>query len=375
MDWPEFRAAFPALENQIYLNTAGGGPICSAAATAGSRYFQDLEATGDRNWPQWLEAVEECRTRVARLLNGTPEQIAFVQNVSLALNHVAAMTASPETRVLIPRGEFPSVSLPWINRGCRLTEFGFDGMGRPDGLPGREPIDWVVASQVQYRSGVALDLREIKCLCRGLKAGLVLDSTQAFGVTPIDLGDTPVDAMGFSVYKWAGAGYGVGILYLRDGFLERYGYPAVGWRSSDDPYALAADRLTTTGKARDLELGHPPVPAVLALNPALELIERVGVAAIERRIQSLVERLRSGLSALNLDIATPEDPGRRAAITVVRSDTAAAMAAALQARDILVSQFDDKLRISCHAYNNEADVDALLTALEETRTTRPRKSR
>ena len=365
VDWRAFRAEFPALEAQTYLNTAGGGPICRAAAAAGAGYFADLAATGDKNWPLWLAEVEDCRNRIARLLNAKPHQIGFVQNVSLALNHVAAVTAGPETRVAMPVDEFPSVSLPWINRGARIARFGFSDTGVPDGLAEPQALDWLVASQVQYRSGIALDLHEINRFRRNLDTGLVLDSTQAFGVTPIDLAETPVDALGFSVYKWAGAGYGVGILYLRDGFLEQYGYPAVGWRSSGDPYALVEDRLTTTGGARDLELGHPPIPAVLALNPALKLIEEAGVAAIERRIQSLVDALRSALPGLGLEVLTPGDARRRSAITVVRCASASALAAGLQERNIFVSQFDDKLRISCHAYNTEDDIHSLISAVRD----------
>jgi len=365
VDWTAFRAEFPALKAQTYMNTAGGGPICKAAAAAGAAYYADLAESGDKNWPLWLAEVEDCRKRVASLLNAKPHQIAFVQNVSLALNYVASVTAGAETRVAMPTDEFPSVSLAWINRGSRIMPFGFTEAGTPHGMPDMKTVDWIVASQVQYRSGVALDLQEINQIRTLLQTGLVLDSTQAFGVTTLDLEKTPVDALGFSVYKWAGAGYGVGVLYLRDGFLDQYGYPAVGWRSSDDPYALVSERLTTTGGARDLELGHPPIPAVLALNQALKLIEQVSVAAIEQRVATLVDSLRAALTRLGLEVLTPAELGRRAAITVVRHHDAPALAAALKERDIWVSQFDDKLRISCHAYNNEEDISSLSHALQE----------
>ena len=365
-DWDSFRRQFPALETYTYLNTAGGGPVCRRAAAAGAAYFHDLETSGDVNWPRWLDAVEVCRARVARLLNARPEQIAFVQNVSLALNHVAQITAAAQTRVAMPAGEFPSVSLPWLNRGCEIETFKFGTDGRPIALDTLGPVDWLVASLVQYRSGVVLDIEDYAGLKTpaGGRPGLVFDATQAFGVRPMDVTALKADALGFSVYKWVGAGYGVGILYLRDGFLEEYGYPAVGWRSSDDPYSLIADRLTTTGHARDLELGHPPIPAVLALGPALELLEDTGIERIAARVQELTDTLLRGLAPLPVEIVSPADPARRSGITVIRTDRAAQLASQLKARNILVSQFDDRLRISCHAYTNERDIGLLLDGLK-----------
>lgn len=364
-DWDEFRTAFPALKNQVYLNTAGGGPICSAASRAGQRYFRDLEETGDKNWPLWLEAVEECRTRIAQILNARPEQIGFVQNASLALNHVASVTANQDTHVAMPTGEFPSVSLPWINRGSQITEFSFLEDGQPVGLNEALDLDVLVASQVQFRSGIGIDLDEISTYSRSRNATLVLDSTQAFGVRTIDVSAHPIDALMFSVYKWVGAGYGVGVLYLRDGFLKDFGYPAVGWRSSADPYALIPDKLLTTGHARDLELGHPPIPAVLALNAAVEHLQSVGVSAVQARIEELVQYLRHRISTLPLSVVTPKDIKRRAGITVIRHTHAARIAKELALRNIFISQFGDRLRLSCHAYNTEADIDALVDALED----------
>jgi selenocysteine lyase/cysteine desulfurase len=60
---------------------------------------------------------------------------------------------------------------------------------------------------------------------------------------------------------------------------------------------------------------------------------------------------------------TPRDAERRGALICVRSVDAPALVSALGADGIVTSERDNNLRISAHAYNNEADIDAVLAAL------------
>ena len=46
-DWDEIRTHFPALQDRVYLNTAGGGPICREAAERVHQYYDELCREGD----------------------------------------------------------------------------------------------------------------------------------------------------------------------------------------------------------------------------------------------------------------------------------------------------------------------------------------
>ncbi|MDJ0683463.1 MAG: aminotransferase class V-fold PLP-dependent enzyme [Alphaproteobacteria bacterium] len=364
LDWEAFRAEFPALDRITYLNAAGGGPIPRAAAAAGQRYYQESLDYGDLKWADWVAAADETRARLAGMLNAAPHEIAFVQHASLGLNHVAAMLAGPEAGALAPSDEFPSVSLAWLNRGAPLQTLPIAPDGSLEEIDALDPsIRWLLASHVQYSSGVRLDLDALRALADRHELGLILDVTQSFGVTPIDVRAQRIDAMAFSLYKWAAAGYGAGVLYLRDGLLEEYGYPAAGWRTAAEPNLLIADRLTATGAAKELELGHPPIPAVLALGETLKLFERYGVAAIESRIASLTDRLHGELEAAGYRIVSPRVQGRRAGITVIEAADAKRAAQDMKDNGVFISARAGKLRISLHAYNDEADIAALMAAL------------
>ena len=46
-DWNALRAHFPALEDRVYLNTAGGGPMGREATQAAGAYYDEFYREGD----------------------------------------------------------------------------------------------------------------------------------------------------------------------------------------------------------------------------------------------------------------------------------------------------------------------------------------
>jgi selenocysteine lyase/cysteine desulfurase len=221
----------------------------------------------------------------------------------------------------------------------------------------------LAVSLVQYKTGFRLDLDRVSALCRARGTALVLDATQAFGVIPIDLERTPVDALVFSGYKWATAGYGIAPLVVRRSLLEERGLPSVGWRSAREPYDLESTKLDPTTEARGLELGHPPFAGIFALRGALELIESIGLAAIEARVSHLLDKLHRGLEARDIPIDSPREHSARSPITMIRVPDPKATATALAERNVFVSARGEGLRVSVHYFNNEDDLEAFLEAL------------
>lgn len=356
-DWNGLRAHFPALEDRVYLNTAGGGPMGREAADAARAYYDEFYREGDTRWNVCLERVEKTRAQLARVLNASPRELAFLGNASQGLNLVADML---EGNVVAFADDFPSVTMPWLQRG-RSVRF----LDAPEEIHDAltTETDILAVSFVQYKTGYRLDLKRTSDLCRSRNIRLVVDATQGFGVFPIDLERTPIDALVFSGYKWANAGYGIAPLYVARTLLERDGLPAAGWRSAKEPYDLEATKLDLTTDARGLELGHPPFAGVFALGGALDLIESIGLDAIEARVQDLVDVLIQGLDARGIAIESPRERDRRSGIVMVRVADPATTAAALAKQNILVSARGGGLRVSVHYYNNEDDIERFLDAL------------
>jgi selenocysteine lyase/cysteine desulfurase len=73
--------------------------------------------------------------------------------------------------------------------------------------------------------------------------------------------------------------------------------------------------------------------------------------------------LRAGLVKLGLPVLTPEAPEERAGNIVFATDRCMDVERALRAAGVLVWAGDGRVRLSVHAYNDEADVARALAAL------------
>lgn len=352
-----FRAGFPALEGRCYLATAGGAPISHGAAAAAKHYFDEAETLGDAPFADWLARTDTVRGQLAHLINADPEDIAFLASASVAMNVVTGYV-DPDATIVTLADEFPSVTLPWINRGHTVLEVasGTDGTGPLDRLAAvlTPDIGAIVLSHVQFRSGRRIDLGAVAHLARQVDALVIVDATQSLGAVPIDVDAAGVSILMASGYKWLCAGYGIGAVYIAPE-LRRRRPPVFGWRSATEPYALDPRDVTPTTSAVQLEMGHPPFAPVFCLGGALHHLDSVGLPAVWQRIQALQSHLRSRLVAAGLPapLASVGESG----IAVLPTERGAELKRALAAEGILVSSSGAFVRLSTHAFNTEAEID------------------
>ncbi|MDJ0895638.1 MAG: aminotransferase class V-fold PLP-dependent enzyme [Alphaproteobacteria bacterium] len=367
IDWASYRRRFPALSNLTYLNTAGGSAMSEETAAAAKQYFDESVAGGDTHWPRWLERAETVRQSVADHLNASAREIAFMPTASLGMNLIAQMLAKPGDRLIAAEREFPSTTLPWLNRGAELSFLPLE----QDGSVRLRECEWAVdartngfiASHVQYQTGYRYDLEALGDLCEANDLRLIVDATQSVGAYPVDVKRDRIAALVFSGYKWTAAGYGVAVLYMREDLLASSPLAVVGWRSARVPYDMLYDRLDVVHEGHALEAGHPPFAGIFALGASLSLIREIGVERIAERITELTGLLHQRLKAKGYRIASPERPEARSGITLVPVSDAKAIAKALKEQGVFVSTYGPNLRISLHFYNNEDDIQVLLDRL------------
>ena len=355
-DWAAYRARFPGLSGIAYLNAASNSPLSVGAAAAGQRYFEEALKGSTFHRAGWLEQVDEARRSVARLLNAEPGEIAFVQSSSSGMNMIARMMAAPGDHILSNAGEFPAVTLPWLNQDVDIgyLEPAADGtldLADAEALLRPNSVAFA-ASFVQYHSGYRYDLDALGAFCAEHDLALALDATQGFGVQPMDVKRGRVDALVFSVYKWVAAGYGVAVLYLGKRLLASSPLPVVGWNSARVPYDLVYDRLDLSREASAVEAGNPLFPGIITLGAALSQIEEIGVGNIAARCAELTDYLRERLCTAGYVIASPADPAHSSAITLVVMDDPDGPLLFFpdeQQSDYAVARFSHRLRRNHHA--------------------------
>ena len=143
------------------------------------------------------------------------------------------------------------------------------------------------------------------------------------------------------------------------------GCPAtvVGWRS--DRNWRSVDSLNHgepvfAETAEKYEGGMLPFPSIYGMGAVIDLMLKVGPAAIEARVLELAEKARAMLRGLGAEVNADESP----IVTALLPGTdSRELARSLKERRILVSARHGRLRVSPHFYNDETDLETLRKAL------------
>ena len=92
------------------------------------------------------------------------------------------------------------------------------------------------------------------------------------------------------------------------------------------------------------------------LDAGLQALEQAGIDAVEQHVLALGGRLRDELVAMGADVLTPAQPVLRAGNLAIVLEDAERAEAELRAAGVLTWWGAGRLRLSVHAYNDDADI-------------------
>lgn len=328
-----------------WLNTATYG-LPPTPAWDALQNALDAWRHGRHSWEPWDESVGRSRAAFARLVGVDPSTVAVGGSVSALVGLVAA--ALPDgARVLVPEEEFTSNLFPWLVQGDRGVEVvTVPAVRLAESVTRGTTV--VALSLVQSATGAVAALDDVVVAARTVDALVVVDATQAVGWLPVDA--SRVDALACAGYKWLMSPRGTAFLTVGERLRERLRPVSAGWYAGEDvaasyygpPLRLAAD-------ARRLDVS-PAWFSWVGTAPALEVLERLGVAEVQAHDVGLANRFRAGLGLEPADSAIVSAPMPGAADRLERAG-------------IRVASRAGALRASFHAYSTEAEVDAALDVL------------
>jgi selenocysteine lyase/cysteine desulfurase len=258
----------------------------------------------------------------------------------------SVVTALPSgARVVVPEIEFTSTLFPLLVQR-RLDVRTVPLAELVDAIVGG--VEAVAFSAVQMSTGEVADLDAIAGAAAGVGAITLCDATQAVGWLPLEA--ERFDAVLCGAYKWLMSPRGSAFLAVSDRLLESAVPHSAGWYAGEDVHAsYFGPPLRLASDARRLDLS-PAWFSWVGTQPALEVIEQIGIAAIHEHDVALANRFRAGVGLEPSDsaIACVDIPG--AAERLERAGIVAAVRGGL-------------LRTSWHLYNEESDVDDVLNAV------------
>jgi selenocysteine lyase/cysteine desulfurase len=329
----------------IYLNTASFGlppdPVWDAVQTAQADW-----RAGRVSWEHWTAVTARARAQFATLVHADPDRVAVGSTVSGLIAQVAA--AVPDgTRVLAPEPEFVSLIFPFLAQAGRGVKVEFVPLARlAEAIDAS--VDVVAVSAVQSSTGELAALDDIADAARHHGAMTVVDATHAIGWLPLDA--SRFDAVACACYKWLMCPRGTAFLVLDEALVASMTPHQAGWFAANDPLTDQFGpplRLPDTARRYDTS---PAWFSWVGTEPALKLLNEIGVETVHEHDLRLANRFRAGLGL---------EPGDSAIVT---SDVPEATEKLARA-GIMAAARAGRLRASFHLYNTEADVDAALEAL------------
>lgn len=381
----DFRAQFPGTARWAYLETSARGLLPLAARDAVLRYFDGhMNEGGDK--ASMFEAIERVRGKFARLIHAHPDEVAIVKNVSEGLN--AIVTAIPwkhgDNAVICTEIEHPNSIYALYNARDRYgaevrsvdpsDAYANPVQGIADAMDANTRI--VIVSSVTFTTGSRTDLDAIGALCRSRNVILLVDGAQSVGALEFDVRTTPVDAMTVGASKYLCGPYGFGFLYVRreraelmqPGSLARYGIDLgtahEGEKGDGTSYRLMPGAMR-------FEVGSYNYMGANAVEVSLDLLQDVGVPAIERHVLALARRFTAALHELGLPVLSGRDERHFSQVVLVGKVEPDAKVEALtadlhetlMANGVKASLRHGRLRFSFHYYNTDEDLDRAIAVL------------
>jgi kynureninase len=377
----KWRGEFPILERSTYMISNSLGAMPRGVYDEMRAYADSWAERGVRAWEEgWWDMAVNVGDKIAPLLGAGPGEISLHQNVTLIQAVITSCFdfRGPRNKVVMTDLEFPSVQYFYHEQrrnGARIELVPSDDPVRFDLDKFLDAIDettlLVPISQVLFRSAYIVDARAIIEKAHRVGARVILDVFQATGTIPLDVRGLGADFACGGVLKWLCGGPGVGYLYVRDDLRAQLRPAITGWTAHQRPFAFEAGAIDPREDSFRYLNGTPHIPALYACQPGLDILNKVGIAAIREKSMRMTARLFAAAKAHGWRVNTSENPAERAGTVSVDCPHAAEVCRELLAREILVDYRPKAgVRLSPHFYNREDECDLAIAQIAEILETR-----
>ena len=317
LDVERVRRDFPALAQKIhghplvYLDSAATAQKPLAVLECLRKSYVEECANIHRGVYQLSErataAHEAARDKVRRFIGAEQaSEIVFVRGATEAINLVAHSYGRGQIHqgdeILISEMEHHSNIVPWQmlaeERGANLKVVPMDDSGdliwaEYEKLLG--PRTKIVAfASVSNALGTVNPTHAMIEAAHRHGAVTVVDAAQAAPHHALDVRDLDADFLVFSGHKLYGP-TGIGVLYGKERLLAAM----PPWQGGGDMIlSVTFEKTTYAPPPAKFEAGTPHIQGAIGLGAAIDYVESLGMAAIERYEASLLSYAESALSGL-----------------------------------------------------------------------------
>lgn len=377
-----------------YLDNAATGQICRPAAEALWRFETTARANVKRGVYRLADAAtnafQDARRQVAGYIGAAdPDEIVFTSGCTMAINlaaHGLASRLQEGDEILISELEHHSNIVPWqmaaertgaVIRAIPVTDEGRLDYGRLEEVVS-ERTKIVAVAHASNVTGAVADVVALREAADAVGALLLLDGAQRAAHGPLDVQALGCDLYAFSAHKMFGP-TGAGALWARQDLLRGLS-PLLG--GGEMIRRVTIERSSYADPPHRFEAGTPAIGPVIGMGAAAAWLGSLDWPAIGRHEIRLTERILNGLGRMErVRLIGPAGTQRRLGVVSFEIEgihahdvcqmldgSGVALRGGHHCAQPLMDRFDvaATARASIALYNDDADVEALLSGLETT---------
>lgn len=282
-----------------------------------------------RSWDeQWMELPLRLGDRIGEVcLGAAPDQTVVGDSTTVMLYKLlraAVAAAGPERpEIVLDTENFPTDR--YVAEGIAAETGARLVWVEPDPAKGVTPdlvadalterTGVVLLSHVAYKSAWVADLPEITRLAHEAGALVLWDLCHSVGVLRTDLDAHGVDLAVGCTYKFLGGGPGAPAFgYVAARHQERLRQPIQGWMGHAEPFVMGPGYRAGAGM-RGFISGTPPVLGMVGIEDTVDLIESVGLDAVQDKAVGLgryvIDAVDEVLGSHGVRVVSPLDDAQR----------------------------------------------------------------
>jgi selenocysteine lyase/cysteine desulfurase len=356
MDALALRRQFPVLEHTAYLNSGTDGPLAAPAVAAAREELADAERTGrvTAHFERRFQLQDELRSAYARIIGASEDDVALTTSTSDGLARVlAGLGLGSGDEIVTSDQEHPGLVGPLLaarSRGVTVRAVPLaqvpEAVGPDTTLVALSHVSWI-GGEVAPAALSELDVP------------VILDGAQGAGAIHVDPASLGCAAYAASGQKWLCGADGTGFLWIDPAFAEKVALVTPSYVTFTDASAGLDGTFKET--AARFDAGVLARESLALSLTAIRVLEDAGWEELQAhaiaQARRLADRLRESGRAVMPRGATTlvswEDPF--AEQTRDRLADASVVVRNLPNRALL--------RASVGAWNDDSDLDRLLSAL------------
>jgi len=381
----KFRSETRGTTEKIHFNNAGSSLPPDVVVDTIIKYLQE-EATqgGYETEYKYRDQLQNTYNLIARLINAAPEEVAIVENASMAWSLAFnGITFTKGDEIITSEMEYVTNLLGFLHKKSEKEieikvipndeQGNFSLAALENAITPRTRL--IAITHIPSTAGGMTPIIEIGKIARKHKILYLVDACQTAGQVPIDVEAIGCDMLAVTGRKFLRGPRGTGFLYVRKAIQDQLGLTYM------DGFTAKLNSMvdyTVRSDARRFELYEKNRALTLGLGAAIEYALAIGLDRIWQRVRHLAEQMRKQLAAI--DGITVHDIGDQKCGIVtfsVSNMDAQSVKTALNRQHINVSvagtvsamiymnknHLSSIVRASVHYYNSEEEIIRLCEVL------------